>query len=111
MSHGVTDPTTVERLTGLLANIHPNVRAKRMFGGHGVYLGEVFAAVIDNGKAYIKVKGMDEAEIMNLFGNREQPYPAAKNYAHASEEQLHDLAWCKRVRSALEAAGVLPTPA
>ena len=38
-----------------LGRVAPNLRSKRMFGGVGVYAGELFFALIDDDTVYLKV--------------------------------------------------------
>ncbi len=47
-------PTVAERLTLLLNEARP-CRIKKMFGGLGVYVDEVFMAVADDDRLYFKV--------------------------------------------------------
>ena len=82
------------------------VRAKPMFGEWGVYLNESFAAIIGEGRLYLKVKGVPENIVDELFGNRNQPYDGAKNYAEAEATDFEDAEWVAAVRSALLAARV-----
>ena len=47
-------PAAAERFTQLLTEARP-CRIKKMFGGLGVYVDEVFMAVADNDRLYFKV--------------------------------------------------------
>ena len=82
------------------------VRAKPMFGEWGVYLNESFAAIIGEGRLYLKVKGVPEKVVEALFGNHNQPYDGAKNYAEAEAVDFEDAEWVAAVKSALLTAKV-----
>ena len=43
----------IEFITDQLAQL-PELRVKRMFGGHGLYSGEQFFAIVMNGRLYFK---------------------------------------------------------
>jgi DNA transformation protein len=49
----MNDPAFVDHCLELLACIG-TPRARRMFGGHGVYVDDVFVAVIDDDRLYLK---------------------------------------------------------
>ena len=54
-----------------LARVGPNLRSKRMFGGVGVYSGELFFALLDDDRLYLKVddqtRGAFEARGLGPF--------------------------------------------
>lgn len=82
------------------------VRHRAMFGGYGVYVNEKFAAIIGDGKLFIKVKGIPEDQLQGWFDNRNQPYEEAKNYCEAHPSQFDDPEWVESLGDALRKAGV-----
>ena len=70
----------------------PVLRARRMFGAHGLYAGDLFFAVIDDGALYLKVddetRGDYEARGMPAFQPMEGV--ASMNYSQLPEELLED---------------------
>lgn len=103
----MTDKAIVEAHVARLEKI-ATVRFKPMFGEWGAYLNESFAAIIGDGRLFIKVKGLSDSQIDTLFGNRNQPYEGAKNYAEADPEDFNEDAWVVALREALIAAKVFP---
>jgi DNA transformation protein len=100
-------PDTLVRLTGLLAPLGP-VRAKAMFGGHGLYLGDAMLAIVADDTLYLKaddgIRAIFEAAGAPPF----RPYPdrpAAMSFYRVPADRLDDpallLDWA---RPALEAA-------
>ena len=75
-----------------LRSVLPVVRVRRMFGGIGLYAGELFFALIDDDTLYLKVddttRGDYEARGMPPF----QPYEGAlsMNYSQLPEEVLEE---------------------
>lgn len=53
-SKPAADATFVEFVIDQLAAL-PEVRSRRMFGGHGIYSGATFFAVVDEGRLYFRV--------------------------------------------------------
>jgi TfoX/Sxy family transcriptional regulator of competence genes len=102
----MTDRETVERLTELLRP-WGEVRVKPMFGEWGVYIDERFAAIVGEGKLYLKIKGVPDETVETIFGGRTEPYPGASNYAQIPPERFDDAAWCQSAEAALRAANVL----
>jgi DNA transformation protein and related proteins len=76
-----------------LRPVVPDVRSRRMFGGIGLYAGELFIGVIDDDVLYLKVddttRGEYEARGMPAF----RPHAGAPsmNYNQLPEEVLEDL--------------------
>jgi DNA transformation protein len=70
----------------------PEVRARRMFGGIGLYAGDLFFAIVDDDTLYLKVddatRGEFEARGMPPF----RPYEGmtSMNYSQLPEEVLED---------------------
>lgn len=86
-----------------------DVTFRAMFGEWGVRIDGRFAAVIGDGRIFLKVKGVPDPVVDALFGNRNAPYEGARNYAEAAPGRFDDPEWTAAVREALVAAGVLPT--
>lgn len=89
------------------------VRARRMFGGIGLYAGELFFAIVDDDTLYLKVdettRGAFEARGMPPF----RPYEGmtSMNYSQLPEEVLEDTetlrTWTERsIEVARRAKGV-----
>lgn len=60
-----------------LARIVPNVRARSMFGGVGIYAGELFFALIADDTLYFKVDDSNRADFEKLGMTPFQPYGPA----------------------------------
>jgi len=60
----------VDYVTDQLAQV-PNLRAKPMFGGHGLYAGEQFFAIVMNGRLYFKT---DDTTRMNYVRRGMEPF-------------------------------------
>ena len=75
-----------------LRSVLPAVRARRMFGGQGLYAGDLFFAVIDDDTLYLKVddqtRGDYEARGMPAFQPMEGV--ASMNYSQLPEELLEE---------------------
>jgi len=54
------DRGTVDRILGLLLPLGP-VRARAMFGGWGIYLDDIFFALIADDRLYMKIDAESEA--------------------------------------------------
>lgn len=103
----MTESAVVEAWCNRLERLG-TVRAKPMFGEWGLYLNESFAAIVGQGRLYLKVKAVPEATVQTLFGNRNSPYEGAKNYAEAEASDFEDPEWVAAVKRALIAAKVFP---
>ena len=55
------DATFVAFVVDQLASL-PDVRSRRMFGGHGLYSGAMFFAVVDEGRLYFRVDDASRPE-------------------------------------------------
>ena len=55
------DATFVEFVLDQLTSL-PEVRSRRMFGGHGIYSGQAFFAVVDEGRLYFRVDDASRPE-------------------------------------------------
>jgi DNA transformation protein len=85
-----------------LRPVVPDVRARRMFGGIGLYASELFFAIVDDDTLFLKVddatRGDFEARGMPPF----RPYEGmtSMNYSQLPEEVLEDIeslrAWVER---------------
>jgi DNA transformation protein len=75
-----------------LRPVVPGVRARRMFGGIGLYAGELFFAIVDDDTLYLKLddttRGGFESRGMPAF----RPYEGttSMNYSQLPEEVLED---------------------
>ena len=103
----MTARETVEELTEPLCVLGA-VRFKPMFGEWGVYIDEKFAAIVGDGRLFLKVKGVPAETVEALFGGYTEPYPGAANYAEVDPARFIDEAWVNAVRKELIAAKVLP---
>lgn len=102
----------VHHLVDMLSPLGP-VRAKRMFGGHGIYLGDDMFALVSEDVLYFKV---DEGNIedyrrraLEAFIYRRRGRPIALSFRQAPEEALDDedllCAWAQRALEAARRAG------
>ena len=66
----MSDGSTLAFLLDGLAPLGP-VRSRRMFGGHGVYLGDAFFAIIHRGRIYFRT---DEASRAGYRARGAQPF-------------------------------------
>jgi DNA transformation protein len=57
-----------------LEQTHRDIRTRRMFGGVGIYAGEVFFAVIDNDTLYFKVDDQTRPTFVKRKMKPFQPY-------------------------------------
>ena len=60
----------VDFVTDQLAQV-PDLRAKRMFGGHGLYAGDQFFAIVMNGRLYFKT---DDTTRADYVGRGMEPF-------------------------------------
>jgi DNA transformation protein len=91
----------------------PELRAKAMFGGHGLYCGEWFFAVLFEGRLYFKVDDVSRAAYAEL-GMEPFTYTKAKRvmtmgYWEVPPEILEDrdqlLAWARQAVQVAVAVG------
>jgi DNA transformation protein len=84
-----------ERIVGLLTPLGP-VRARRMFGGHGLFLDDLMFALISGGALYFKADGETEdafrAAGSRPFTYRRQGKDVALSYWRAPEGALDGMA-------------------
>ena len=76
-----------------LRRVRPDVRAKRMFGGVGLYTGELFFALIDDDVLYLKVDDETRPEFERRGLRAFQPYgegTASMQYYPLPEDLLED---------------------
>ena len=76
-----------------LRRVLPQVRAKRMFGGAGVYAGEMMFALIDDDILYLKVDDETRPEFERRRLRAFQPYgegTATMQYYPLPEDVLED---------------------
>ena len=74
----------------------PDVRLRAMFGGHGVYQGEVFFAIVHNGRLYFKTTPQTAGDYINM-GMRS--FKGLKNYYEVPVDIVEDdsklVAWAR----------------
>lgn len=102
------DIELVEHCRELLAPLGA-VRVKRMFGGHGFYVDELFLALIAVGRLYLKVDAQSrarfEAAACQPFVYEGQGKPVTMSYFTAPEDAMESPALMQPwARLALEAA-------
>lgn len=109
MSKGFTD-FVVEQLDGC-----GPVTAKRMFGGVGLYNGDLFFAIIDDDVLYMKVGDANRAEYVRAKAKPFEPYGdgrASFTYYAVPVSILEDAreltAWAKKSIAAAVAAKAAP---
>lgn len=70
------------------------IRARRMFGGHGVYVSDLFCALIENDVLYLKTDALNRAAFLarglQPFTYRKQGEDLALSYYQAPAEALED---------------------
>jgi DNA transformation protein len=96
----------VEQLSRVLAQ----VRARSMFGGVGIYAGNVFFALIADDTLYFKVDDSNRADFVNRGMGPFRPYGREREtmqYYEVPHELLEDAealrAWAERARAAAAA--------
>jgi DNA transformation protein and related proteins len=85
----------------------PELRARAMFGGHGLYSGELFFGILYRGRVYLKVNGSNRAEFeargMSLFSYEVRGEVKTMNYFEVPPDVLEDrheaVAWARRALS------------
>lgn len=77
----------LEQLAGL-----PDLRSKRMFGGHGLYSGEAFFGIVFDGRLYFKVNDATLADYLARGSEVFAPSPkqVLKNYREVPVEILEN---------------------
>jgi DNA transformation protein len=110
VSHGFLD-FVVEQLDGC----GPLV-TKRMFGGVGVYAGDVFFAIIDNDVLYLKADDETRKDFERVGSAPFRPYPGAPpsmNYYNVPVSILEDAGelarWGRNAIAAALRAGAAPS--
>jgi len=104
------EDSLVPFLVDQLAALGP-VRAKRMFGGHGLYLGTTFFGIIHGGAAYFKTSADTVGEYVRLGMRPFKPTEkqTLKSYHEVPPEVIDDrerlVAWAEKAVAAQEAGG------
>ena len=76
-----------------LRRVLPSVRARRMFGGVGLYADDLFFALIDDDMVYLKVDDVTRPDFERLGLRPFQPFgegSAAMQYYQLPEDLLED---------------------
>lgn len=85
----------VERIQALLTPLGP-ARARRMFGGHGIFMDDVMFAIVADGELHLKVDPESEPEFTRAgatpFTYRRQGREIAMSYWSAPDGALDDMA-------------------
>ena len=88
-----SDEDFAKHVVDLMASIGP-VRAKRMFGGYGIFLEGLMFALIADSVLYLKVDGETEAEFESLglqaFTYEKKGKEYQMSYFEAPEDALDD---------------------
>ena len=86
-----------------LARVVPGVRAKNMFGGVGLYAGELFFALIDDDTVYLKVDGSNRGDFeargmgpFRPFGEEGEVMQYYELPAELLEEPEELQSWCEK---------------
>lgn len=96
------------------------VRRRRMFGGHGLYVDDLFVAIVAFDRLYLKADAETEAAFAAAGGERftyeAKGRTAALNYwtppAEALDSPAEMLPWVRRAQgAALRARAATPVPA
>ncbi|HEY6170496.1 MAG TPA: TfoX/Sxy family protein [Verrucomicrobiae bacterium] len=104
----------LDQLTGL-----PELRAKRMFGGHGLYAGEAFFGILMDGRLYFKTdertRADYEARGMGPFTYEKARRTISMRYFEVPADVLEDrpelLIWAQRAARAAAAESAARKPA
>jgi len=92
------------------------VHSRRMFGGIGVYSGELFFGLIDDDVVYFKVDDSNRADYTSRGCEAFQPFEGvvSMNYYRVPEEILEDAdevcAWARKALSVAAAAAIAKAP-
>jgi DNA transformation protein len=97
----------VSYVVDLMQSIGP-VYAKRMFGGHGIFLDGLMFALVADGALYLKADSESEGEFRSIglgpFSYRKKGKEATLSYFMAPEETLEDheqmSAWARKAYDA-----------
>lgn len=85
------------------------VRARRMFGGLGVYAGDLFFALVDDDRLYFKVDDLTRADFVAAGSGPFRPYGEGgeeMSYYEVPADALEDVEELRGwVRKAVEVAG------
>jgi DNA transformation protein len=88
-----TEKEFVAYVVDLMQSIGP-VRAKRMFGGHGIFIDDLMIALVADSSLYLKVDADSEAEFkargLEAFTYNKKGKPVSMSYYQAPEEALED---------------------
>ena len=83
----------VAYVVDLMQSIGP-VHAKRMFGGHGIFIDDLMFALVADSTLYLKVDANSEAEFkameLEAFTYDKKGKPVSLSYYQAPEEALED---------------------
>ena len=84
----------VERILALLMPVGP-ARARRMFGGHGIFMDDLMFAIVADGRLYLKVDPKSEPEFARAgaapFTYRRQGREIAMSYWSVPDGALDDM--------------------
>jgi DNA transformation protein and related proteins len=106
----------VEHVCDLLAPLGA-VRVKAMFGGHGIYVGEVFCAIIASDTLYFKVDDGNRADYEALgyrpfkpFGDKDMVMSYYEVPAQVMDDRLTLVDWGRRALEAAQRSGTRKRP-
>jgi DNA transformation protein len=96
-------------------SVLPELRARAMFGGHGIYAGDRFFAILAEDRLYFKVNDTNRAEFlargMKPFTYEKKGQVMSMSYYEVPPEVLEDraelVAWARRCPTAT-ASGAKP---
>ena len=92
------------------------VHSRRMFGGIGLYSGELFFGLIDDDVVYFKVDDSNRADYTSRGCEAFKPFEGAvsMNYYRVPEEVLEEVddvrAWARKALSVAAAAAIAKAP-
>jgi len=85
------------------------IRAKAMFGGHGLYCNEVFFALVANGAVFLKADDVNRPQFEAMGMKAFRPYedrPETMSYYEAPADMFEDPDLMKQWAGSSVAAGV-----
>jgi DNA transformation protein and related proteins len=115
----MADRAFVDYCLELFRNVGP-VSARRMFGGHGFYAGDVFFALVAADSLYLKVDDLTRADFTAagsepfVYDSKRRQQPVTMSYWSAPLDAMDDPAamtpWAERAIAAARRAQAAKSP-